>query len=84
LIKQLFYVVEVVTRPRTKIPSVDLKRRRGFRTARGQPNAQRLVHRFFERAARSTHFGFKLGADILVESQSGSHIMMLSSKHHDV
>lgn len=65
--------------------SFDLKRRQRS-TARldRQPATQRLVDDIFEWTSRFSGFGAQLGRNIVVERESGSHILMLAHKHQDV
>jgi len=46
--------------------------------ARGKPKSEGVIHDLFERTARLPHFLLQQGDNIVVESKSTSHIMMLA------
>lgn len=50
---------------------------------RDQPQAQVVVDQFFERLPAAAHLLFQFGADIVIQGQSSSHIMMLAHEHHE-
>ena len=79
-------VVEIDTRPQpAKAPGLDPERlaRRGW--ARGQQAApQRVIDHLAERASRAPRHRLKLHGHILIQRQRGSHILMLTHRHHDV
>ncbi len=49
-----------------------------------QSQSKKLIYRRFERDTRAPDFLLQKTGDIVIESKGGSHIMMLSNKHHDV
>jgi hypothetical protein len=49
-----------------------------------QAGAQNAVHDLLEGLTGLAGFGAELGRYIVIESQGGSHIMMLHHQHHDV
>ena len=50
----------------------------------GQPAAQRLVDDLAEGPTGPARLRFELGGHIIVQSESRSHGLMLSPRHHDV
>ena len=49
-----------------------------------QPAPERVVDDFAKRPSRLSGLGLQLRGHIVVEGQSGSHILMLAIRHHDV
>ena len=49
-----------------------------------QSNPKKLVHRFLETLAGTPHFGIQFRNDVVIQGQRGSHVLMLSERHHDV
>lgn len=75
-------VIESGLAPRT---SFDFKTRKGSTSRRGrQSTTQGLIDDLLEWTPRLSGFGTQFGRNIIVESKSGSHILMLPRKHHDV
>ena len=49
-----------------------------------QPAAQGIVHHHLERTAAALGSGLEVGSNVGVEGEGSSHIVMLSTRHHDV
>ena len=49
-----------------------------------QSGSEELIDHFLEGLARLSDVFSKLGADIVIQSESGSHIKTLTIRHHDV
>ena len=50
----------------------------------GQTSAKRLVDDRAERPPSPSRERLQLGGDVVIQRQGGSHILMLTVKHHDV
>ena len=78
------HVVEVVSLRKTEI---DGSYHEGFALCFGrgaQPQAKKMIYGFFEGFPRAPGLLTQLPGDVLIESKSSSHIMMLAPRHHDV
>ena len=69
----------------TEIPGNDFETPplRGRPTAL-QPASQSIIDDLTKREASAARFRLQLGSHIIIQRDSRSHIMMLSSRHHDV
>jgi len=75
---QFFDVIEIKSRRRTQIPRFDHE---GFSCRllrRRQPQSQKPIHHPLERFPRLAGLLIQQGGDIIVESKSCSHILMLT------
>jgi hypothetical protein len=86
LVEQFRDVVQVPTgQPATKRSRVDRKSiSRPLLEGRGESTTKRLVDDITKRAPGSADDGLQLCRDVVIERQGRPHIMMLSSRHHDV
>jgi hypothetical protein len=68
-----------------EVPDGRLERHGGGRRTRQQAAAKSVVHDVAKRAIGAARFRLELGIDVIIQGKSCSwHIMMLSTKHHDV
>jgi len=74
---QLLDLIETKSRRRLQVPRLDFE---WFsrRLLRCQSEAQEMIHDLLERVPRSPRFFLEELGDIVIESQSSSHIKMLS------
>ena len=74
-------VVVTAARREPQRARLDLKPTSWLRLARlSQPQAEQTIDNHLEGLAAATHFLFQEGGNIIVDSESRSHIMMLSLK----
>ena len=50
----------------------------------GEPTSQGIVHHHLEWPTAALGGRLQIGSDVGVEGEGGSHIVMLSERHHDV
>jgi hypothetical protein len=86
LIEQIADVVEVQTRPQiSQVPDDDLELSGALRFRPIHQTApDRVVNDITKGPPRTSRFSPQLGRNIVIQCQSGSHVMMLMLRHHDV
>jgi len=84
--KQLTDIVDRQARPQvSEIPRFDDKTRGSLRNlALSEARSQTFVDEVFKRPAGAARLGSEPGRNVCFDSQCRSHIVMLSSDHHDV
>jgi len=79
-----FHAVEIESFRQSKVDRSHHERL-AVRLARGtQAQPQKMIHRLLEGFPRPAGFLLQLAGYVVVESKRGSHIMMLTIRHHDV
>ena len=86
LVKHLRDVVQIEPGPpATQVADFNLEGLPRPRRGRGgQTSAERLVDDRAERPPSPSRERLQLGGDVVIQRQGGSHILMLTVKHHDV
>jgi hypothetical protein len=51
---------------------------------RVEPQAEIFIHDVLERPTATSRFRLELGGNIIIQSESGSHALMIAARHHDV
>ncbi len=86
LLQKIANVVQ--TKPgtkRTEVSRFDAKGPSGpLRFFRVEPQAEILVHDVLERPTATSSFRLELGGNVIVQSESRSHAVMIVGGHHDV
>lgn len=80
---QLFDIIEALSRRRLQVPGFNFEGLPG-RLLHRQPEAQEMINDLLERISRPPQLFLQQLGNIVVQSESGSHILMLNCKHHDV
>lgn len=86
-LEQITDVVEVQAgpeRPEIARPELERRLRAAVPTPARKAHPQALVDHLFEGLPGAPHLGFQSRCDIVVETESRTHIAMLAKKHHDV
>lgn len=86
LLQQLGDVVQA--QARSKLPEVPSHHFEGHTAGRGpsggEPAPERVVDDLAKGPSGAPRFRLELGRDVVVQRQRGTHILMLSQRHHDV
>ncbi len=70
---------------RTQVSCFDAKRPMGpLSFFREERQAEILIHDFLERPTATSSFRLELGGNVIVQSESRSHVLMMAVRHHDV
>ena len=70
---------------RTQVSRFDAKGPTGpLSFLRVEPQAEILIHDVLERPTAASSFRLELGGNVIVQSESRSHALMIAVRHHDV